>query len=110
MGRPSKGRPEQRELNWYEASELGKIYVSSEVILYSIKDIVEMTGWSYTTVDKLFNDPSFPSIDYGKAKIVENHALMQFLSVRREKARNPYWRKVMDENRRKRNGQGSVER
>ena len=104
MGRQSKDRSEQREINWYEASELGKIYVSSEVIMYSIKDIAEMTGWSHNTVEKLFNDPSFPSIDYGKTKIVENHALMQFLSVRREKARNPYWRKVMEQNRRKRNG------
>ena len=55
-------------------------------------NIKEMTGWSLTTVQKLFNDPSFPSIDYGKQKLVENHALMQFLSVRREKARNRYWR------------------
>lgn len=90
MSRPSKSV--QKELNWYEASNLGKIYVSSEVILYSIKDLVEMTGWSHSTIEKLFNDPRFPSIDYGKRKLVENHALMQFLSVRREKARNNFWR------------------
>ena len=87
-----KGTSSYEELNWYEASSLGKIYVSSEVILYSISDLVEMTGWSHGTIEKLFNDPSFPSIDYGKRKLVENHALMQFLSVRREKARNNFWR------------------
>ncbi len=81
--------PRQREKTWDELSDLGKIYVSSEVILYSIEDIVNMTRWSFTTVQKLFNDPKFPAIDYGKRKLVENHALMQFLSVRREKEK---WR------------------
>lgn len=84
--------PRQIERTWDEISDLGKIYVSSEVILYSIEDMVKMTRWSYTTVEKLFNDPMFPAIDYGKRKLVENHALMQFLSVRREKAKNKLWR------------------
>ena len=68
----------QRELesSWDEMSSLGKIYVSSEVILYSIEDIRLMSGWSETTVQKLFNDPKFPAIDYGKRKFVENHALI----------------------------------
>ena len=84
--------PRQIERTWDEISDLEKIYVSSEVILYSIADMVKMTRWSYTTVEKLFNDPMFPAIDYGKRKLVENHALMQFLSVRREKAKNKLWR------------------
>lgn len=84
----------QRELerSWDEMSSLGKIYVSSEVILYFIEDIRLMSGWSETTVQKLFNDPKFPAIDYGKRKLVENHALMQYFSIRREKARDTYWR------------------
>ena len=84
----------QRELerSWDEMSSLGKIYVSSEVILYSIEDIRLMSGWSETTVQKLFNDPKFPAIDYGKRKLVENHALMHYFSIRREKARDTYWR------------------
>ena len=84
----------QRELerSWDEMSSLGKIYVSSEVILYSIEDIRLMSGWSETTVQILFNDPKFPAIDYGKRKLVENHALMQYFSIRREKARDTYWR------------------
>ena len=92
MGRkPADNNRFHRERNWIESSQLGQIYVSSEVILYSIRDIMEMSGWSETTVQKLFNDPSFPSIDYGKTKLVENHSLMQFLSVRREKASDRYW-------------------
>ena len=85
-------RKQRQELGWYEVSSLGNIYVSSEVILYSIRDIMEMSGWSEGTVQKLFNDPKFPAIDYGKKKLVENHALMQYLSVRREKARDRFWR------------------
>ena len=59
-----KPATKQDELNWYEASQLGRIYVSSEVIMYSIQDVAEMTGWSHTTVEKLFNDPKFPAADY----------------------------------------------
>ena len=39
------------------------MYISSEVRFYSVKDIKEMTGWSHTTVEKLFSDPKFPSSD-----------------------------------------------
>ena len=46
--------PRPRERTWDEVSDLGKIYVSSEVILYSIEDIVNMTRWSYTTVCSSF--------------------------------------------------------
>ena len=59
----------QRELerDWDDMSSLGKIYVSSEVILYSIEDIRLMSGWSEIIVQKLFNDPKFPAIDYGNS-------------------------------------------
>ena len=85
-------RQRYQERSWEEMSTLDRIYVSSEVIMYSIADIQEMTGWSETTVQKLFNDPRFPAADYGKRKLVENHALMQFFSIRREKARDTFWR------------------
>ena len=81
-----------QEKNWYEVSTLGNVYVSGEVILYSIDDIVKMSGWSHKTVQKLFNDPKFPAIDYGRQKLVGNHALMQYLSIRHEKAHDRYWR------------------
>ena len=72
---------------------LDRLSISSEVRLYSINDIVEMSGWSKRVVQKLFNDPDFPSLDYGKAKLVEAHALIAFLSVKHEKELEPYWRK-----------------
>lgn len=83
-------RQQELERDWDEDQTQIKFYVSSEIILYSIEDIVRMSGWSETTVQRLFNDPRFPAIDYGKRKLVENHALMRFLSVRHEKSRN--WR------------------
>ena len=85
-------RQREQQRDWDEMSTLGKIYVSGEVILYSMDDIVEMSGWSRTTVQKMFKDPKFPAVDYGKKKLVENHALMQYFSVRREKAMDRYWR------------------
>lgn len=88
----AKKQAAEQGIDWEEISRLGPVYVSSEVIMYSINDIKEMTGWSHNTVEKLFNDPRFPSVDYGKRKLVENHALMRFFSVRREKARDRYWR------------------
>ena len=39
---------------------------------------------------KFYVSSRFPAIDYGKRKLVENHALMRFLSVRHEKAHD--WR------------------
>lgn len=75
-----------------EISRVGNMCISSEVIMYSIKDVMKMTGWSKKTVEKLFNSPEFPSVDYGKAKMVECHALINYFSIRREKAQDRYWR------------------
>lgn len=79
-------------LDWEEISHLGPVYVSSAVIMYSIEDVQKMTGWGHKTVEKLFNDPKFPSVDFGRRKLVENHALMRYFSVRRERKRDRYWR------------------
>ena len=92
MGRKPNQSQGEEERDWREMSTIGRIYVSSEVIMNSIADIIEMTGWSEMTVQKLFNDPKFPSANYGKKKVIENHALMQFFSVRRDKERDNYWR------------------
>lgn len=70
---------------------LYRTYISSEPRFYKIKDIQEMTGWSENTVQKLFNDPKFPAADYGKSKVVEAHALIQYFSVRHERERERYW-------------------
>ena len=49
-------------------------YISSEVKFYTISDLKNMLGWSENTVQKLFNDPKFPSSDFGRIKVVEAHA------------------------------------
>lgn len=63
-----------------------------DVQFYTIADLVSMLGWSTATVQKLFNDPDFPAVNYGKNKVVEKHALIDYFSRRRDKSRNRYWR------------------
>ena len=63
-----------------------------EVRFYTINELIPMLGWSLATVQKLFNDPKFPAVDFGKNKVVEKHALIGYFSVRREKRYDNYWR------------------
>lgn len=48
--------------------------------LLTIKDVVEIFGWSEETVRKLFRKDDFPSITYGKKKLVVADALKEYLS------------------------------
>ena len=66
--------------------------LSSEVRFYGIAELVEMLGWSRHTVLKLFGDPEFPAVDFGKRKVVESHALIEYFSRRRTKKEERYWR------------------
>lgn len=69
-----------------------KNYVSSDVKFYTIEDMQRLTGWSENTIQKLFNDPSFPASNYGRTKIVEAHALITFFSIRHEKSHEVFWK------------------
>ena len=80
------------DMNKSGLPELAGYYVVDEVRFYSIGDLIELTGWSEPTVQKLFNDPKFPAIDCGKKKLVEKHALIRYFSERREKRYDSYWR------------------
>ncbi len=51
----------------------------------SIKDFMEITGWSEPTVQYLFNKPDFPCTNYGKEKKAEIHAIINYFSVPRRK-------------------------
>lgn len=75
------------EMNSYPVPQV----ISSEVIFYTISDVQKMTGWSEMTVQRLFNDPGFPAADFGRNKVVEAHALMNYFSTRRSKEKT--WRK-----------------
>lgn len=67
-------------------------YISSEVKFYTISDLKNMLGWSENTVQKLFNDPKFPSSDFGRIKVIEAHALIDYFSKKRLKQNGGYWK------------------
>ena len=67
-------------------------YISSEVKFYTILDLKNMLGWSENTVQKLFNDPKFPSSDFGRIKVVEAHALIDYFSKKHLKRNDGYWK------------------
>mgnify|MGYP000208466647 CR=1 FL=1 len=68
-------------------------YVSSEVRFYTIDDLLKMLGWSKHIVQKLFNDPKFPAADFGRTKVVEAHALIDFFSKRNMEDESRHWNK-----------------
>ena len=72
-------------------NELKKQAISSEVRFYKVEDIIKMTGWSENVVHKLFNDPAFPSADFGRAKVIESHALIEYFSKKRSKESEKHW-------------------
>ncbi|MBQ3371134.1 MAG: hypothetical protein IJG48_09045 [Mogibacterium sp.] len=65
--------------------------ISSELRFYTISELQKLLGWSEKTVKKLFNDPAFPSADFGKTKVVEAHAAIDYFSKRHEKEYEKYW-------------------
>ena len=58
---------------------------------YGVAELMDMLGWSKHTVLKLFGDPEFPAVDFGKRKVVESHALIEYFSRRRIRVEEPYW-------------------
>ena len=70
-------------------------YASNTVVFLDAKELSKKLGWSMRKVFKLFNDPEFPSSDYGKKKVVEMDALKKYFSVKRERKDSEYWMEVM---------------
>jgi len=85
-----------------------RFVISSEVIMYSVEDVMGITGWSRKVVQRLFRHPEFPSIDYGKRQLIEAHALIEFMSVKREKEKDQYWKERTKNNRSRKGGQRYV--
>lgn len=73
-------------------SRMNKTYISSEVRFYTIADLIKLLGWSESTVQKLFNDPKFPSANFGRSKVVEAHALIEYFSRKHDKEKEVYWK------------------
>ena len=79
-----------KEVQETDKSEMA-YYLSSEVRFYGVAELMDMLGWSKHTVLKLFGDPEFPAVDFGKRKVVESHALIEYFSRRRIRDEEPYW-------------------
>ena len=69
-----------------------QVYISSEVKFYTISDLKEMLGWSENTVQKLFNVSKFSPSDFGRIKVVEAHALIDYFSKKHLKQNDGYWK------------------
>lgn len=52
---------------------------------YTIKDVAQMTGWSLPTVQKIFCRPDFPTLNFGKSKLVKKDAFNEWCSKRHSK-------------------------
>ena len=84
----------QKEVNMKIGEDTGtQIYLSSEVKFYTVDELKELLGWSRDTVLKLFNDPKFPSSDFGREKVVEVHALIDYFSTKHIKRNDRFWNK-----------------
>ena len=66
--------------------------ISSDVKFYTMSDLKKLLGWSEVILRKLFDDPDFPSANYGRTKVIEGHALIDFFSRKHVKSKEPYWR------------------
>ena len=43
---------------------INRRYISSDVRFYTVKDVMELTGWSEKIVLSIFRDPEFPAADF----------------------------------------------
>lgn len=75
--------------------------ISSEAVFYTVKDVQELTGWSFATVQKLFNTKDFPSCNFGRHKLVESHALISYFGQRRLKETDRFWNEEAKQNEQK---------
>lgn len=64
---------------------------TNQIEFLSIKDVCRILQISPKTAKKLFNDPEFPSEDYGKEKRIMASAFVDFFSVKRRKKYSSYW-------------------
>lgn len=61
-----------------------KQIIDNNIILLTIEDVVQLTGWCEKTVRNMFtNDSEFPAIKKGKEYQVEYTALKDFFAKRR---------------------------
>ncbi len=69
-----------------------KDFYDSEIVFLTIKDVSNITGWSKKTVEDLFNNPSFPSTNIGKTKLVLKPAFIKFFMTKRSREDYSIWK------------------
>lgn len=52
----------------------------------TIKDVAALTGWSLPTVQKVFERPEFPCLDFGKSKLCTAEAFAKWCGERHTKS------------------------
>ena len=58
--------------------------VKKEIVLLTVSDLEEITGYSTSTVMKMMSQPDFPVIKIGKENQVLLESFKQYMSVRRD--------------------------
>lgn len=58
----------------------------------TVDDVSRILDISKKTANKLFNDPEFPSNNYGKEKKVLTSEFIKFFSHRQDKNKSFYWK------------------
>lgn len=58
----------------------------------TVDDVSRILNISKKTANKLFNDPEFPSNNYGKEKKVLASEFIKFFSHRRDKNKSLHWK------------------
>ena len=66
------------------------------IVFVTVEDLVKATNLSRKTVLNIYNDPEFPCCDYGKTKIAELSAVIEYFSVPRRKELSIYWKRIND--------------
>lgn len=64
---------------------------SKDIRFLSIEEVCQYIDCCDNTGKKLFNDPEFPSENYGRKKKVLASEFIKFFSVRRDKHNSAYW-------------------
>lgn len=59
--------------------------LSKTLRFLTVKEMCKLTGWGSNTVQELYNRPDFPSCNFGKEKVAEIHAVINYFSVPRRR-------------------------
>lgn len=64
---------------------------TNKIEFLTIEDVQNSLGICEKTAKKLFNDPEFPSNNYGREKTIMASEFIKFFSVKRNKKNSAFW-------------------